>query len=57
MPVDVSPESLRYFGKDNNANVVVERFIKEQLPYGIKFVSLKPLKNAAYDYRLSVESR
>ena len=57
VPVDVSPESLRCIGKDRNVNEVVETVIKQQLPYGFRFVSLSPLKNSAYDYRLSVEVR
>ena len=57
VPVDVSPESLRCIGKDKNVNEVVETVIKQQLPYGFRFVSLTYLKNAAYDYRLSVERR
>ena len=57
VPVDVSPEFLRYFCNDNNVNKVVETVIKQQLPYGFRFVSLTPLKNAYYNYRLCVEHR
>ena len=57
LPVNVSPDFKRYFCKDNNKSEVVEKLIKQQLPYGFRFVSLIPLKNTSYDYRLSVERR
>lgn len=51
IPFDVQKDGIL----DSLPNEKMIELIKEQMNYGWNFVNLKRLRNAAYDYRITVE--